>query len=334
MRARMSSATPTVAAELPPLLVTTPSSLLMASGPTRVALAHPRARLPIEVRTVPGGALVATIHGGIEVTGELENNEVGVLVCTPGDVGDHDYAGANNLLTLRSTIEGGRVKVRGTAVVDERVSRTFDGDLEVSRLCATVPPRRHTGASGDPFVAHPSGEVDEEDFPHGTPILDVAAHVHLSLRDAPNGAELSPIDGGEYGLVVMKLESREGWDRIALGGGPYVTGWIAAKTPGVTIRTDTDLLAMLGELAGDKRPGPMSLRAKVLLKYPLHELAQGTEIRQFGVTRARLTKPGFARVGALRDGWRYVFVAVDDDVMVEGWIDPARVGAKLEDPGK
>lgn len=339
-------------AELPPLLVTTAASRLMASGPTPVALAHPRARLPISVRTAPGGALVATIHGGIEVTGELENNELGVLVCTPGDVGERYYVGAGNLLTLRSTIDAGRVKVRGTAVVDDRavgpttfagapvsrahldVSWTFDGDLEVSRLCTTPPPPRHAGTNADPFVGHAAGEVDDEDFPHGTPTVDVAPHVRVSLRDAPNGAEFSQLDGGEFGLVVMKLASRDGWDRIAFGGGPYVTGWIASKTPGLTTRTDSELLAMLGELAVDKRPGPISLRAKVLLQYPLHELPQGTEIRQFGQTRARLTKPGFARVGAQRGDWRYVFVAVDDDVMVEGWIDPARVGAKLEDAGK
>ena len=347
-----STTTATPAAELPPLLVTTASSRLMAPGPKPVTLAYPRARLPISVRTTPGGALVATIHGGIEVTGELEDNELGVLVCTPGDVGERYYVGAGNLLTLRSAIDAGRVKVRGTAVVDHRaigpttfagapvsrahldVSWTFDGDLEVSRLCTTPPPPRHTGTNADPFVAHATGEIDEEDFLRGTPVVDVGSHVRVSLRDAPNGAELTQIDGGEFGLVVMKLASRDGWDRIAFGGGPYVTGWIASKTPGVTTRTDSDVLAMLGDLAADKRPGPISLRAKVLVQYPLHELPQGAEIRQFGETRARLTKPGFARVGALRGDWRYVWVAVDDDVMVEGWIDPARVGAKLEDAGK
>ncbi len=92
------------------------------------------------------------------------------------------------------------------------------------------------------------------------------------------------------------------------------------------------MIGVLGGLIGEmvKAKPPWSLRTKKLRPLPLHPLPAGTPVQQFGVVHARLLKPGFARVISRQDGWIYVAAAVDDDVMVEGWIKPESLGVKAE----
>lgn len=314
---------------LPSLVVATRKTTVMTGGEKRIPFARPRAALPVTVResSTDGRELLIHIGGGIELDGVIAPDDLGVLVCDAGPIGDHFYAGHENLVSLRSTITDGRVHIGGDVLTrvqphDPNASFTqqfqttpFEGDIAASRLC-TQPPQKRA-------VSHVLGEIDTGDFPSGTQVVDIERGAPLSLLAAPGGAPVytRPADPWGYSLAVVRHEGA--WDYVAAGNGPYILGWVPARAPRPA--------ALQGGLASAPPIGPASLQHTRYARMPLHELADGTEVQQFGIVRARLKKPGFARVSSAHEGWQYVVAAVDDDVVVEGWIDPTRLGKKLVD---
>jgi hypothetical protein len=112
-----------------------------------------------------------------------------------------------------------------------------------------------------------------------------------------------------------------------MGDGPYLLGWTLSlpeqKQPRSTF-------AVAGLVSKDIAAGPIHLHSKKLQKLPLHALVAGTEILHFGVVHAVLRKPGYARVLKQHDNLAYVYAAVDDDVVVEGWVAQAKLGLELD----
>lgn len=172
-------ATSSVAAEssaphLPKLVVATASTSIMSSNATGqpVRVAVPRRGLPLDIKDSGGGATVAVqIHGGMEITGSVARESLGVLVCDPGPVGDSYYVGRGNLLTLRSAATDGPFEVAGDVVVPQKSSATvwkekyhrvpFHASIEERRLCAAPLPK-HTGVDQDPSFVHAVGEIFRE----------------------------------------------------------------------------------------------------------------------------------------------------------------------------
>lgn len=322
---------------LPPLVVAAPGATLHAPGHSDVVLARPRTGLPLTVDEVSedGREVRVRIAGPLEVRGVVRRDALGVVVCEAGPVGERLYAGAHNLLLLRSGEVDGGVKVAGTAVVRVREHApdvphgsqfqrlTYEGTIATSRLCATPPPKRHAGTKDDPVRAHPLGEVDIEDFPPGTPLVPVRGDAALTLLAAPGGAPVFTRAASRWSYELALLRREGAFCLVAAGSGPYVLGWVPAEALGEPrpAQTHGGLAAIGGVL---RSPG--ALHARKLAALPLHTLAAGTELRAFGVVHARFTRDGLARVVAKKDGAAYVVAAVDDDVTVEGWLDEGRLG--------
>lgn len=45
---------------------------------------------------------------------------------------------------------------------------------------------------------------------------------------------------------------------------------------------------------------------------------------------AVLVKPGYGRVGAVEGAYSYLTAAVDEDVLVQGWVETSKLGERLE----
>jgi hypothetical protein len=334
---------PVQAEPLPALILTTPGLVLRSTGIERVRVGVPASRLPLEIVRLSDDGTEALVHlrGGIAVTAVARRDDLGVLVCQPGPLTERVYVGAGNLLTLRSGVQAGAVHVHATVLLPTRQPgpgvawrdhfqrQGIDAQLAVDRLCPALPVPRHAGTAADPHVGHIQGEVDTEDFPKGTPVIDFPQDVTLTLLDRPgDGAVVYTRQATQWGFEVVRLRHEGAWDLVAVGAGPYLTGWLPARP--IRAEEPGGGLGMLGSLSGNPSNGPWSLHTGALAKLPLHRLPAGTVIQQLGDPFARLEKPGFARVGMLKDGWVYVTAAVDSDVVVQGWLRPDQLGAKVE----
>lgn len=332
------------AAQLPELVVATSETVLTTTGRNGtqpVRLARPGYKVPLEVKgTGPNGMLSVQLHGGIELTGLVARDALGVVVCEAGALGERYYVGRGNVLRLHGNVEGGKIEVAGTVLLPKKPNdrnqpwseqyqnMPFSTPIETNRLC-TTPPRRPAGTDDDPAIGQLTGELSESDFPEGTRFIDMKKGVALSLYDRPGGTVIYTRSPDRWGYSLARIEQKGKWDLVAAGEGPYLLGW----TPSRPLRKKSVEGSILGGLSGSF-VGPMSLYTDNLEYLPLHELPAGTELRQFGIPVARLTRDGYARLSSTRDGAQYAVVAVDDDVVVEGWLDQTKVGALIRPPAK
>jgi hypothetical protein len=326
------------AAPLPELIVATPRTRFV-SGPDRHVVAIPRARLPLRIAPEApgdGGLVTASAVGGISLTARVPREELGVLVCEAGLVGDHLYAGVGNLLVLGPRISETTFRVRGDVVLrsDEpadkpaflRVRRVaIDGAIDARRLCARVPPPRHAGTADDPQIALMPGDLDEEDFPSSMAWVDLPGTSAKPLLARPSGDVLVPLRTEADHVPTF---GREGtFHRVAVGSGPYAVGWVDGATPAAP-----PTLGVVGGLLGGEmapRPGPSSLYRRDLAKLPLRPVLAGTRVDLGGAT-ATLTRPGYARVSRSSGTRSWVNAAVDDDVLVAGWVETSALGAPVD----
>jgi hypothetical protein len=321
---------------LPALVVTTPrTTVVAAQGSNTERVAKPTRRLPVTVREQHGDSMLVEISGPIDVVGTVPLAELGVLVCEPHAIGEHFYAAKENLLYLRSGLENGRVKVHGevTARVDGYMSPkqqlaklSFDSDVDAQRLCTAMPPPRHAGTEEDPTIAVLVGSVNREDFPEPTALVDLKGESPLPLLSTPGGAPLLTFAAGDWRHSLVHMRREGDWDLVAAGSGPYVLGWIPARS-----EPRRQQGGFVGGVLADftTRPGPMALRTKALLKLPLHTIRAGTQVSHFDAVYARFNQEGLARVAARQERWAYVVAAVDDDLTVEGWVATEQLGEQV-----
>lgn len=327
-------------APLPPFVVAGERAPLTLADHPKVVVARPRPGLPLRVGRMADGRPWAVIDGAVQVAGVVAQDDLAVVVCAPGPVVGPFYAGNDTRLALRSGVEGGRVRVAGRVAVrarpfdakqpgsDEFRHLDFTADLPVERLCAGPQPKRHAGTAADPDIARGYGEPDEEDFPKGTRVADVPKGTPLTVLDRPGGAPLHTLPAEPWGFSVVWLGREGAWDRVAIGGGPYLVGYTTPIEP----RDETYGVGGLGLLGAMVDLGPFALHTSRLARAPLHHVPAGTSVVVYGVERARLLKPGFARVtGGPREGFVHVVAAVDDGVTVEGWVPQGAIGPRVEE---
>ncbi len=319
---------------LPPFVVAVRGAALWADDAhaTRVARSL-RGGLPLEVLgAAASGRVRVAVHGAISVSGITDLDQLAVQVCQAGLVGDRYYFGNGNVVSLRGGVEDGQVHVGGTVSTavehDNGPSTTmrtaFDVRIPLSRLCTSTPAARHAGTKQDPTVGHVPGEIDSEDFPAHTDEVDIAAGETLTLLDAPGGSPIYQREPGRWGFVIMKLRSEHGFDQVALGDGPYLVGWTKSRTP----RKRERGALHIGDVIGTMPEGPWALQSAALLSKPLRRLPVSTELNQLGVC-ARFGAPGYARVMRVENGSAYVVAGVDDNLLVEGWVDEQALGAEV-----
>jgi hypothetical protein len=333
---------PTVEAQaLPPFVVASVQTVLRLADDPKVRIASPRLRLPLKVRAQASGQLVADIDGAILVRGLVKLEDLAVVVCDRGPVGQHFYAGKENLLTLRSAVRDGRVRVAGEVRVRakpyvdgapywEQFRRlAFEAEVAVNRLCVSPVPQRHAGTAEDPHIGYGEGEPDPEDFSEGTRTVDIEKGVSLELLETPGGRPLHTFAPTEWGFRLMRLRSENGWDLVAAGGGPYLVGWIVSR-PLREEKRAGELDALVGGSLVRGGAGPGALNSKKFSLLPLHSLPADTEVQHRGRVQARLKKAGYCRVVGKPEGkWSFVVAAVDDDVTVEGWVETAKLGQSI-----
>jgi|GEM_PF-4051164 len=354
---------PAAEPKLPSFVVTTRSTRLTVTGApspsealAEVAVATPRARLPLDVRSVSadGQRARVVLRSAIEVTADVRVGDLGVIVCEPGTLegattkaaelnGAIIHVGRANVLSLASPVRDRKVAVRGAVVLrvraaddedaknaarfeDQFRSHGFDAVIDEARLCRAVPPSSHASPNGV-LQATEVGAPDVGQFAPGAREVDVPAHTPLAIHDAPGGRVMYTHPAGTYGFTVVELRREGEWMLVADGSGPHLVGWTRARPP----RTETGTFAdLVGGILAERR----LLDAPELRRLPLHVLPAGTEIRVFGARFARLTKPGVARVGRAEAGAVHVKAAVDEDVTVSGWVDASAVGPLVEAAAK
>lgn len=332
------------ASALPPFVVATRRTVLRAPDDRSLRLATPRATLPLRVRELRGREAWVELGGGLEVTGVVTLETLGVRVCEAGPLDDRWYLGNGNTLELRSTVHDGAVRVAGTVTVRAKAHQdkmplaeqframTFEGTVPVARLCSAQPPKRHAGTADDPEVSTPWGEPNIEDFPSDARVVELDKETPHAILDAPNGAPLHTLPAEPWSKLVIRVRREGSWNLVAVGGGPYLLGWVPSRTPeGDDARSRADVFGVggLGLRGAFDGRVPLALNGRRFRGWAIHRLGAGTVLQQLGKPRARLTRDGFARVSPKTSGARsFVVAAVDDDATAEGWIETAKLGER------
>jgi len=288
-----------------------------------------------------GETVLVTFKDRVELRGLVALQQLGVLVCQPGRVSMNVLAAAGNLVTLRSPVMDGHVAIGGTVVVPgvpkvvggSRLARIpFTAEIGAARLCAAKPAPRHAGTDADPVVLQARGEVDTDDFPVGTPVLEVPKGDPLALSDRPAAPPFFVRPGADWGFTTVRLSTDGQWDQVVLGEGPYIVGWTRTRAPDHHVGDPMGGLGIVGTLSETdvNLHAAMDLLASAPLRsLPLHEVPAGTELAHHGTARARLITSGFARVVRTEGALAYVVAAVDGSMTVEGWLPSTALGRRM-----
>lgn len=317
------------------------ASLFLPEKPS-VRIARAGYKRPVRILETRGEQVVVVMEGAVEVRGVTPLALLVVEVCEPGPLGERFFAGNDNLLTLRGEMREGRVPVAGEVPVRsqryaanvpfrEQFERVpFEAEIDVRRLCDAPQPPRHAGTEADPHRGTGYGEPDIEDFaPGAASYVDIEPEVPLALLDAPGGATLRTLPPSEWGYSLVRLRGESGHDQVAVGGGPYLLGWIPSR-PVREPREGGEMFGLVGGLASAGQPGPHALHVESLKALPLHALPAGTTLQSDGHAHSRFVAPGWGRVHRTQGRWSLLTAAVDEDVVLYGWVETAKLGPAVE----
>jgi hypothetical protein len=246
-------------------------------------------RLPITV----GGQMV--VHGWVPLSRLVAYvNQRGRIEGTPAFLGANDPVG----IVSQSSDGSFRVEIR------PRLGR--EGAADLGPFIGSVP--------GDWLVDHPEADGDTGlspgEFRHLPPSTEVPVY------DRPGGAVIARLPALDPPLTVVVIRSRDGWNGVRVGVGPFLIGYIQGE---------------LEESSADQlgtRPTPEATAVEAghmperiaVEEGALFHVQSGTWIRFYGEQVARLRAEGWAREMSRTSGSTDVdvYVAVDDGVAVRG----------------
>lgn len=260
----------------------------------RVNGAPVNGRLPVTV----GGQMV--VHGWVPLSRLLAYvNQHGRIEGTPAFLGANDPVG----LVSQSSDGSFRVEIR------PRLGR--EGAADLGPFIGSVP--------GDWLVDHPAGDGDPDLTPGEFRRLPAGNEVQV--YDRPGGAVIARLPALDPPLTVVVIRSRDGWNGVRVGVGPFLVGYIQGE-----------LEASAADQLGTRpTPEPTAVETGhmperiAVEEGALFHVTSGTWIRFYGEQVARLRAEGWAREMSRTSGSTDVdvYVAVDDGVAVRGVVPTA-----------
>jgi hypothetical protein len=248
-------------------------------------------RVPVTV----GGQLV--VHGWVPLT------RLQAYVTQRGRIdGTPTYLGINDPVGLVSQSADGSFRVE----IRPRLGRGGAGD-SLGPFVGTVP--------ADWLADHPSGEGDTGLNPGE--FRRLPAGTEVPVYDRPNGTVIARLPALDPPLTVVVIRSRDGWNGVRVGVGPFLVGFIQGE---LEASSADQLGAVPTAPATAVEEGEMPERIAVE-EGALFRVAPGTRVRFYGEEVARLRGHGWAREMSRQGDDVDVYVAVDDGVAVRGIVD-------------
>lgn len=255
----------------------------------RVNGAPQNGRLPVTV----GGQMV--VHGFVPLARlRAYVNQRGRIDGTPAFLGVNDPVG----IVSQSSDGSFRVEIR------PRLGR--EGAADLGPFVGSVP--------GDWLVDHPEGDADPGLSPGE--FRRLAPGLETPVYDRPNGAIIARLPALDPPLTVVVIRSRDGWNGVRVGVGPFLIGYI-----------EGELEASSADALGTRPTAPPTaveeghMPERIAVEEgALFRVQSGTWISFLGDQVARLRADGWAREMSRTAGSEDVdvYVAVDDGVAVRG----------------
>lgn len=247
---------------------------------------------PIQGQRVP-----VTVGGGLVVHAWAQVNRLAAFTTRRGRVeGTPIFVGANDPVSLVGREGDGAFRV----VVRPRLGRPEVDDTLVG-YAATL--------AAD-WIAEGDGAAADTGLNPGE-FMRLPAGQEVPLYDRPGGtvvARLPPLDPP---LTVVVLRSRDGWNGVRVGVGPYLVGYVQG-----TLEASTP--EALGERPRRREVEGMPSRIANETG-ALFRVAAGTHVMFYGEDVATLRRDGWARELSPRQGDQAdVYVAIDEGVAIRG----------------
>lgn len=246
-------------------------------------------RLPVTV----GGQLV--VHGYVPLARlRAYVNQRGRIDGTPAFLGANDPVG----IVSQSSDGSFRVEIR------PRLGR--EGAADLGPFVGSVP--------GDWLVDHPEADGDTGLSPGEFRSLPAATEV--PVYDRPGGAVIARLPALDPPLTVVVIRSRDGWNGVRVGVGPFLVGYIQGELAASSAdQLGTRPVAPSVEVAEGHMPERIAVEEGALFR-----VASGTWVRFYGEQVARLRADGWAREMSRTAGSEDVdvYVAVDEGCAVRG----------------
>lgn len=250
-------------------------------------------RIPVTV----GGALV--IHGFVPLTRLVAYvNQRGRIEGTPAYLGMNDPVG----IVSQSSDGSFRVEIR------PRLGRAGAPDL--GPFVGSVP--------GDWLVDRPAADGDTGLNPGE--FRSVPAGQEVPVYDRPGGNVVARLPALDPPLTVVVLRSRDGWNGVRVGVGPFLAGYIQGElAPSTAEALGTRPTAPASTVAEGQMPGRIAEEEGAL-----YRVEPGTRVTFYGEEVARLRGQGWAREMSRASGEDLdVYVAVDNGAAIRGMVPQA-----------
>ena len=261
----------------------------------------------VRVNCAPAnGRLNVTVGGQMVVHGWVPLSRLVAYVNQRGRIdGTPAYLGMNDPISIVSQSSDGSFRVE----IRPRLGRAGAADL--GPFVGSVP--------ADWVVDHP--EADGDTGLNGGEYRRLPAGTEVPVYDRPSGAVIARLPALDPPLTVVVIRTRDGWNGVRVGVGPFLVGYIQG-----------DLEASTADALGTRPTAPATTVAEgqmpqriAVEEGALYRVASGTWVRFYGEQVARPRADAWAREMSRTTGSVDVdvYVAVDDAVAVRGVVPSA-----------
>lgn len=258
----------------------------------RVDGAPQNGRLPVTI----GGQMV--VHGWVPLSRLIAYvSQRGRIEGTPAFLGVGDPVG----IVSQSSDGSFRVEIR------PRLGR--EGAADLGPFIGSVP--------ADWLVDHPAADGDTGLSPGEYRRLPASTEV--PVYDRPGGAVIARLPALDPPLTVVVIRSRDGWNGVRVGVGPFLVGYIQGELEASSAdQLGTRPTPRSVALEDGAMPERIAVEEGALFRVP-----RGTWVRFYGEQVARLGAEGWAREMSRTAGSPDldVYVAVDNGVAVRGVVE-------------